>query len=671
MNAIVEKARLSRSAVLAKSYGGGGAVFANPVGVTILAQTLLPDLRIPVANLPVPLGYTISRPNEPEDPDDWIEFKIRKKGDLAWQEIEPMLELGPIAEREWPLRRDIPLTYMLEDSTPETPTEYEVQYVYWYGSTNDGISDIVTYAIDRTAPYMVKTPQTNLSPGAAAFPADLGPNDPIDESYIGNNLDGIKIKVAAYGNFHATDVIKVFWGKAPDVDRDQPVFEGVLPASNEVIVPIQVFIDSIEGRNTLVYVVTDLAGNKGKKSAPSSREVKRIADPTVFKPPVVPLANGEDGDDLIDLADCKQGVDIIIEVPTPNAGPDTIMVFWGDEPLGEKRVDASIDGKLTWVNVDFAIIKKVYGNTDGDEETTISYKMFRDTRLIGGSEAKINVNIYYIGPVNPGEPDPVNDALNPAVLETADGSIDEILESDYGKDAEISIELFSAPATQEGWLIDLLYGSAKVGDTFRLTGGQEGTTLKRTLPWQTIFDQQSGTKILRWVLYSNESPNPVDAPPKDIPVEAFPIETEMPEVLGLAGPLRRIGCSTLNFVPPGDGTNRRNLRVRIPKSPYTVDGETITLTWEAFTNATPPLPIPNTKTTADLPITGTFPAEGVLINIGDYSTHLKPANRANGHLGYTITRTGTTPTPRSLEAIHFVLLTNSEAQYCEEVHPIP
>jgi len=671
MNARIEKARLSRKAVLEKEYGRAAGTLANPPAITITEQTLPNDLRIPVAALSAPLQYTIPAPTEPEEVDDLIEFRIRKSGEVDWQEIEPFLTLGPVADREWPLPREIPQAYLAEESTPETPTEYEVQYIYWYGATNNGDSDIAKYAIDRTAPYRVKNPPSNRSPGPASFPADLGPDDPIDEEYIGNNPNGITIKAAAYGNYHPTDRIKVFWGTAPDVNRDVPVFEGPLPSIYEVTVPIDAFIASVEGLNTLVYVVTDLAGNVSKTSSPVYREVQRIADPVNFEPPVVPLANGDDGDDLIDLGDCEQGVDIVIEVPTPNAGSDTIMAYWGGEPLGEKRVDASVDGKLTWQNVDFSIIKRVYGDTDGDEPTSISYIMFRGTRPLGGSEVEINVNIFYIGPSNPDEPSLINPNLSSPILETTQGSIDKILESDFGDSPTISIPLFSAPPTEDGWLIDIYYDDVKIGDTIRLRGGQEGTTLTRELPWQTIFDQQSGTKVLRWVLYTATNPNPQSPIPKDIPVEAFPIQTQMPEVLGLAGPLRRIGCSTLNFVPPGDGTPRRNLRVRIPKSPYTVAGETITLSWGAYTDATPPVLIPGTETTADLPITGTFPDEGGVIDIGDYNTHFKPANRALGRLSYTITRSGTTPTPPSAVAEHYVLVTNSEAQYCEEVNPIP
>lgn len=666
MNSRVDKAILSRSALLQKSYGAGG-VLANPIGVTITAQTLPGDARIPLAALSAPLNYTIPRPTEPEDPDDVIEFKIREKGTLPWMDIEEMQELGPIAGRTWPLPKTIPMTpWMVEKNTPESPTEYEIKYVYWYGSVNEGNSDIVTYGIDRTAPYRVKDPSSNLSPRAATFPVDLPPTAAIDEAYIGNNPSGITLTAAAYGNYHPTDVLLAWLGKAPDPVRDQPVLEIPLPASREFTIPIDAFVNAEEGANTVIYRVRDLVGHLSKVSNPASREIKRIADPVQFNPPVVPLAD----DNLIDLADCHLGVKLEATVPTPNAPTDTLMGYWGTVELGEKPVSAAVDGKLDW-DVPYSTIKAVYGNTDGDEETAFSYSMFRGTRRIGGNDDKTFVNIHYIGPVNPGEPDPVNPALNQPVLTFTGGSTDQVEETDFGNDATISVTLFAAPPTEEGWLATIYYDGVQVGAAIALTSGQEGTTLTRTLPWDTIFAQGIGSKPLHWVLHTALNPNPTQCVPKDIPVAAFPIQTPAPTVQNLAGPLRRIGCSTLNFVPPGDGTARRNLRVIIPKSSYTVAGETITLSFAAYTDASPPVLVDGTETTVDLPVPDPYPPAGVPVDIGVYATHFKPANRTNGVLTYTITRTGTTPTPPSAEAKHFMLFTNSEGQYCEEVNPVP
>ncbi|WP_283184182.1 hypothetical protein [Pseudomonas svalbardensis] len=667
MNSRVDKAILSRSAVLQKSYGAGG-VLANPIGVTITAQTLPGgDLRIPLAALSSPLNYTIPKPTEPEDPDDMIEFKIREKGTLAWTDIEDMQELGPIAGRTWPLPKTIPMTpWMVEKNTSEFPTEYEIKYVYWYGSVNEGNSDIVTYGIDRTAPYREKRPPSNLSPRAANFPANLPPTAAIDEAYIGNNPSGITLTAATYQNYHSTDVLLAWLGKAPDPVRDQPVLEISLPSSREFTIPIDVFVNAEEGANTVIYRVRDLVGHLSKVSNPASREVKRIADPTVFEPPKVPLAD----DDLIDLADCHLGVKLEAKVPAPNAPTDTLMGYWGTMELGEKLVNTAVDGKLVW-DVPYSTIKTVYGNTDGDEETEFSYSMFRGIRRLGGRDDKTVVNIHYVGPVNPDEPNPVNPSLNQPVLTVTGGSTDQVEESDFGKDATISVTLFAVPPTEEGWLATIYYDGVKVGETIALTPGQENTTLTQPLPWDTIFAQGPGDKPLHWVLHTALNPNPTKCIPKDIPVAAFPIQTPAPEVQNLAGPMRRIGCSTLNFVPPGDGTARRNLRVIIPKSGYTVAGETITLSFAAYTDASPPVLVDGTETTVDLPVPDPYPPAGVPVDIGEYVTHFKPANRANAVLTYTITRAGTTPTPPSAEAKHFMLFTNSEGQYCEEVNPVP
>lgn len=669
MNAKVEQGKLSRALLQSKQNRSAG-VLANPPAVTITKQIYLPDdLRIPVAATREPLDYTIPQPSEPEEEDDAIEFRIRVKGDAAWTELESLLELGEIARRVWPLQRSIATDFLVELATPEPPTEYEVQYIYWYGGVNEGYSDIRTFAIDLTPPYKVKHPAANLSPGAPAFPDDIGPGQVIDEVVLDRHSDGMPIRAAAYGSYLPTDYIRVYWGLAPDVDRDAPVFEGLLPSELDVLIPIDKFASSAEGPNTLRYTVTDLVGNRSRVSNPTVRTVRFIGDPTTVLPPVVPLADGTGGDDRIDLADCRTGVQIIVTVPTPNAPGDTITAYWGTEELDEKRVDTNTS--LTW-DVDYDVIKKVYGVTDGDVVTNISYKMFRGAEKIAESDIDINVDIAYPGPTNPNEPDPVNVALNAPRLVSANGNDDEILDEDYGENATIHIDLYDAPPTEEGLFIEVYYDDELVGDPIPLTAGQEGTTIEVILPWKTIADHNNGTKVLRWVLYSSVSPNPVGAPPKDILVNANRIETPAPEVLNLAGPARlRIGCSTLNFGASNDGTSRRNLLVRVLKSPYTVEGAIIELSWSAVTiptDGSEPQPLPG-ETSKPQEIVGTFPDDGVVIEIGDYNDNFRPTNRGRGTLTYTIRSPGSGTTPPSLPATHDILLTNGEGQYCEEVIP--
>ncbi|NSX07157.1 hypothetical protein HTX81_01020 [Pseudomonas lini] len=674
MNAIVEQAIVSRRAVLQEKYTRAGDALADPPKpVTFPAQTLLPDLRIPIADLLSPLKYVVPQPLL-EDDEDFLQPQIRKLGDATWIDIAPgqFIELGPVADRDWTVPFEIAVSFLIEALTPETPTEYEMRYIYWAGGTNDGISDRTLYTIDLTYPYKVKSPASDRTPGAPTWPADLGPTVPIDEAYL-EGKSGILVKPATSPTYHETDIYKFYWGPAPDPDRDPPVFEGALNTLREALIPADVFKNGDEGANQLIYRATDLPGNVGKRSNFSQRNVVFLPDPdpdTVL-PPVLPLANGESGDDLIDLADTQfdaRGVQIDVMVPTPNAPGDTIVAYLGGKPVGpEQRVGAEV--KLTFF-ASYDLVKEVYGNTDGTVIINVSYKMFRGVREIATSNVDIKFDISFIGP------DPILIGLEAPSLTTTSGSIDEILESDFGDNGiQIRIKIFDAPPTEEGWLIDVFYNDVKIGSPIPLTTGEEGTTLSVPLPWATVLAQQSGTKILRYTLYTPTGVNPTQSRTKDIVVEEFPIEMAAPEVLKLAGPLKRIGCTTLNFpseLDPGDGTARRNLLVRVLKNQYTVDGETITLKYYAYTTD-PAVPIPDTDAEATFEISGTYPDDGALISIGDYMEDFRPAHAANARITYTISRggAGNNPTPESLAAVHRLDLDNSEGQFCEEVHPLP
>jgi hypothetical protein len=679
MNAKVENAILSRRALLQEKLTRSDGKRANPVAATIPAQEeLFPDLRIPLEylqtpeGLSLPLKYLVPKPTL-EDDDDFLQPQIRKKGDTTWINFVPgqFIELGPVADRDWTVPFEIPEGYLMEELTPETPTEYEMRYIFWAGGTNEGISDIVEYAIDLTAPYKVKSPASDRTPAAPTWPVDLGPNDPIDETYL-EGKPGVLVKPATSPTYHATDIYEFFWGGAPDPDRDVPVYDDPLNALGEALIPADAFRNGEEGANQLIYRARDLPGNVGRRSNPSQRNVVFLPDPTTSLPPVLPLANGENDDDLIDLADTQfdaRGVQIDVTVPTPNSPGDTIVAYLAGQPVGpEQRVGTA--EKLEFFAT-YDLIKAVYGNTDGVVTRNVSYKMFRGVREIATNNANIKFDISYIGP------DPITIGLDAPRLETTKGNQDEILEEDFDdNDINIFIDLFDAPPTEEGWFIDVFYDDVKVGSSIALTTEQEGTTLPPiNLPWATVFAQQSGTKILRYVLYTPTGNNPTDSRKKDISVEEFPIEMLAPVVLKLAGPLQRIGCSTLNFPSeqdPGDGTNRRNLLVRVLKNQYTVDGETITLKYYAF-DTDPAVPIPDTEAEATLDIVGDYPDDGALINIGDYMEDFRPAHNKKGRLTYTISRGGAggTPTPVSLPALHQLDLDNSEGQFCEEVHPLP
>jgi len=669
MSAIIEK---GKAVLQSKTKRADGILVDPPAAPTFPAQTIPDgDKRIPVAHLDKDLDYLIRKPTLEADR-DFIQPQIRKKGTTVWNDIlvDQYLELGPVASRDWTQPFKIAQSFLREDPTPEEPTEWEFRYIFWADGTNDVASLESSFAIDRTPYNVVKTPPSDRTPGAPTWPSDLGPTAPIDDAYL-DGKTGIIVKPFIAHNYLPNDIFHWFFSPAPDPERDTPVHKGSLsPTNRDTEIPAAVFLAAEEGPNRLVYVNIDAPGNRARASNFSQRNVVHTPKPdpgTVF-PPIVTLADGVDGDNLInreDMLSDPRGVEIVVKVPTPNSPRDTIFVTLHNEQVGtEQRVENATELKFYAPR---ALVEQIYGDTDGIVQRTVAFEMFRGVEDLATDSVDIDVDISIVGA----------DPLPAPSLETTAGSDNEIKESDYRDNGiQASLAMPATPPTEEGWLLDFIFGS-KTFATVPLTTGQEGTTISRNLPWSVVEALGGGlTHVLRCEIYVPTGNNRNKSAPRGIPVEAFPIQMDAPEILNLAGPARRIGCATLNFPTgtlPGDGTPRRNLQVRILPNAFTVDGEEITLKYIAYPSNDPSTPIPDTDAETKYPISGTFPTDGVVIEIGDYEEDFKPAHQALGHVWYVISRggPGNNPTPDSGVAIRELDLDDSEGRFCEDFVPTP
>ena len=666
MNAKVESSDVRKQV----SLRSGDVVLAVPADIP--AQTLPGgDLRIPVADLVNDLRYLIPKPVTEYARDNLTVF-LRVKGDPTKIPLMTTHPLGPVADRTWPMPFSIPLSELRERPTPETPTEYELVYVLIANGANPGPEVITEYKIDRTKPYQTKSPASDFSPPAAAFPIDLPPTKDIDDAYLGANPSGIEITLTrATNNAEATDVCDVYWGIPANPEYATPVLRDVVvPTNGKIVLHTSIFENSKEGLNTLTFAVKDLAGNISRRSRADQRMVRRLAAPVPL-PPVVPLADGTGGDNLIDIADCKQGVTIEVPVPQPSTPSDSIIARWQGIALPEQQVGSDT---LLVFTVDYAtVIKVAYGSTDGAISTTVSYEMFRGVGApIATEKTDIEVDISYPGPPNPNEPDPVNTVLELPRLVSSQG-VDNVLDdNDFGESADIFIQLYAAPPTEAAQSITVFYDDQELAPPYLLRPGEEGSEiLAATVPWATIEKKLNATVKIKWKLSNVVGANPVFSEEQDVVVNVTKIDLPKPQVKGLI--FDSISCPTLNFLPtsdpdyPGDGTTRRNLKVTIPYSPSLVDGRTVTLKWGGFEDEHATMPIVGTSITKDIPISGTVPPEGIETDIGEYITHLKPVSEGFGKLTYTITSV----VPESDAAIHFVFLLDNDGQYCEIANPIP
>ncbi|UVK85977.1 hypothetical protein LOY52_13815 [Pseudomonas sp. B21-051] len=622
------------------------------------------DGRIPkeILDKNLPLPYTIPQPPE-EYEGDTLDVNLYINGSTTPVQLLFDHELGPVAGRLWPLPLEIPLTRLVELRTPETPTEYVLEYIIQAGGTNPTPADTTQYRIDRTYPYKVKEPASDLSPPAIAFPADLPHDREIDDVYLGSHPGGIDVRITlARLNAEATDVCDIYFGITTDPDYATPVLKDVVvPPTGFINIPLSILSALKDGVNTLTFTVKDRAGNISRRSRADTRVVRHLAPPVAEKP-VVPLADGKDGDTLINVADCVTGVTVDVPVPQPSAPSDSIRVYWGSTQAGsEQPVGANT---MLVFPVDYAIIKAEYGVTDGPVPTNVRYEMFRGAGApIAKEDTDIDVDIFQDGPPNRDEPSDVNPDFELPRLVSSQG-VDNILDdNDHGEDADIFVKLYAAPPAESALSVTVFYDDVPLTPDILLQPGDEGKELGPVVvPWSLIELKQNATIKTKWRLSRIGGNNPVFSREEDVVVNITKIDLPAPVVNGLFR--NRISCATLNFPPTGDGTARRNLKVTVPQSPSMVVGRTVTLTWEGFSDANATVPIPGTRVQViDRPVPD--PVVDMEFEIGVYATHLKPVSGGWGKLTYTISSV----IPESTPAIHGVFLLNNEGQFCEEVNP--
>jgi len=318
--------------------------------------------------------------------------------------------------------------------------------------------------------------------------------------------------------------------------------------------------------------------------------------------------------------------------------------------------------------VDYSVIKAEYGVTDVDVPTTASYEMFRQGVLapIATHSTSFNVNIYQPGGPNPDEPSDVNPNFKKPRLVSSQGVDNKLDDNDHGNNADIFVELLPAPPAASGQFIRCFYDGVALTPDYYLSPGDEGKDIKMAeVPWSLIELKPNGTIPIKWTFFEVQGRNPVSSLDEDVDVDITKIDLPKPVVDGLI--FDNISCPTLNFVPPGDGTSRRNLKVVVPFSPSMVTGRDVVLTWEGFTDQNTSNPIAGTKVSVTLPVPNPAPATGMEFLIGDYFKELKPVSDGYGKLFYTIS----TVAPESEPAVHFVFLEDNNGDYCEVANPIP
>jgi len=350
-------------------------------------------------------------------------------------------------------------------------------------------------------------------------------------------------------------------------------------------VPPQKLRDKGDGRFYLGYVLVDKAGNHSALSQAAPVTLVLGTLPGTLQKPDVPAANP-----VIDRADAQAGVYVEVpEVPDWKPG-DVVQVMFGSAPLAPYVLNSGNFQAV--IDVPAATLRAQFNNGAGEVSVDVTYTLARlDWESARSPATTVLIDFRQAGPDNPDWPDPHNDGLPRVVVKSADGSENEIPETDVGEEAKLIFTVY--PDAAEGETVEFFWGAdalltyaLKVGDT-------PGTELEFDIPWAFIEKTLGQDQVP--VYYRVRLP---DAPDKnyqqapDTPVDVSNLPLAAPEVQ-FTGAVDTIvsgylvlGCGAL----VGDALGNPCIEVRLPdlsQPPYSqAIGDIVQMRWRGFSGTT-------------------------------------------------------------------------------------
>ncbi|MHC6224684.1 hypothetical protein ACYU03_07915 [Pseudomonas sp. X10] len=350
----------------------------------------------------------------------------------------------------------------------------------WVMNDDNGdfnFSEPLALIFDRVPPYSHKSP--------TKFPSI----SVVTDESLGAAGGKAVLQLPAYPDWADGDNVLVYWmNHLPEnaADLDPPVV--TLPttgANQQIDIPESAIRTVGDGGVFVVYLLVDKAGNVSEISVYTSIAVALGKLPTVFAPPVVPLATEED-EYLIDQADANEGVEVWVPVYEGKKASDFVVVKWGDTSLLPEMV-GSAGGDFIRVQVPGEVMLNEYGSGTGPVATNVSYTLLRGTHPMGGADIDIQVDFETMDPGGPDPtwPLPIHPGLKKVVITGPEsGKKDELDESDADKPAILTFELYGFAKEDD----DLtFYWAGEAAQTYSVKGTDSpGDTIDLEVPWEII-----------------------------------------------------------------------------------------------------------------------------------------------------------------------------------------
>ncbi|MEX5557429.1 hypothetical protein Q1J45_07625 [Pseudomonas rhodesiae] len=457
---------------------------------------------------------------------DWMSIEIRDPGAFppTWSTLVAPYQLTDIPT---------PIPPIITRSVPAPPPQfrhgfYELRNTQYRNSA--GVpgrpvdsSNPGAFRVDTIAPYAVES--SREQPTVPVF-VNAPPGTVINDAFLVAE-GGLEIGIppntypAQPGQFEAGDVFFVYFSPVMDPRPEYLVSDPngipMLPTGGSFFLPRDQII--LSGMYYLFYTIRDRAGNVSRPSFNDFRTVSLLDDPVPLEVfvPLAPAPRDGSTDDLLDIADYRQGIDVHIEEYLNHAvGLDKFELQWEALPFGPQTPELT-GFDVIFTNMNDAI-RAAYTATLGPQSVTLRYRIDRNGVFFTSPVKTVRLDLSVEGPTLPGtlEPGDVNPALQLAqVYGAVSNQLNTLRIVDAGQPVRIVIPLWTvAVAPHADNRFFLFWGTAKerVGP-FTLSTLVPGDDATFTIPWDVVARHGNEIQPVSYVVTgpgtTNENPSGV------------------------------------------------------------------------------------------------------------------------------------------------------------------
>ena len=355
-------------------------------------------------------------------------------------------------------------------------TDHGVHSVRWW--TKGGDSGNVQEGPPMEFFIDVLNPNLQQEPDPILLPNDL-PNGDITQDYLDQH-GGVTFTLPPFADPRVGDKYSLFINDVEilaDLDAVAPY---------DVVVDKSVFATLPEGYMTLTYHIIDRCGNRTDRSAPEKVILVKLPAPVV-RAPIVPEGV------LITLADARDGVEVLHDYDTA-IQDDWNTIDWHGTEYDSYRLP------VVSLLVPFKDIK-----SHGDfYKATITHQINRNGKVYPAPPTIVDVDLTFVGPENPDEPELINPDLDPLTLESSTQLVNEIAPPDKNNDATITLPLYSP--VNVGEVVEVFYGAQSVRAVTLTQTEIDADEVSVTLTWAMIDAVGNGTIDAYYLIYAASKP---------------------------------------------------------------------------------------------------------------------------------------------------------------------